>query len=78
MDESLRLVRAMAAHGCRPGVDIQTREVVQWLRESGMDEHDIMIGLVQASVRKWVVAWTFGTLRITEDGAAAGAEHGPN
>ena len=75
---ALRLVRALNALGCRPGADVQTRDVVQWLRETGLDEDGILKGLVQASVRGWIVALTVGTIRITEEGAAAGAEHGPN
>jgi hypothetical protein len=68
----------MNAHSCRPGADLPTRDVVQWLRETGLDEDEILIGLVQASVRGWIVALNSGTIRLTDEGLAAGAEHGSN
>jgi hypothetical protein len=71
VNEALRLVRILIARGCEPSIDVDTREVVSWVIEAGMNENDCLIALTQAAVLGWIGALQFGTIRLTSEGIAA-------
>jgi hypothetical protein len=74
VDEALRLVRILISRGCGPNIDVDTREVISWVIEAGMNENDCLIALTQAVVQGWIGAMRFGTIRLTPDGILASTE----
>jgi hypothetical protein len=70
LTEALKLLRVLIDNGCRQDGNIDTREVVSWCVETGMDENDCLKALVQAAVQGWLGATRAGTIRLLAAGCS--------